>query len=51
MNMSNDVHQSVALQALDWNTRKTERNKAKAKIMYKLLNDMGPKSLTNLFIL
>ena len=26
-----------------------ERKKAKAKIMYKLLNKMGPKSLTNLF--
>ena len=49
MNMSNDVHHSVALQALDWNTLETERKKAKAKMMYKLLNDMGPKSLTNLF--
>ena len=26
-----------------------ERKKAKAKIMYKLLNKMGPKSLTNYF--
>ena len=28
---------------------KTERKKAKAKMMYKLLNNMGPESLTNLF--
>ena len=28
---------------------KTERKKAKAKIMYKILNKMGPKSLTNSF--
>ena len=49
MNMSNDVHHSVALQALGLNTLKTERKKAKAKTMYKLLNDMDPKSLTDLF--
>ena len=35
MNMSNDVHRSVVLQALGW-------KKAKAKMMYKLLNNMGP---------
>jgi hypothetical protein len=28
---------------------KVERRKAKAKMMYKLLNNMGPQSLTNLF--
>ena len=27
----------------------TERKKAKAKILYKILNKMGPKSLANLF--
>ena len=27
----------------------TERKKAKPKVMYKVLNKMGPKSLTNLF--
>jgi hypothetical protein len=49
MNMSNDIDHSVALQALGWKPLKTERKKSKAKIMYKLLNKMGPKSLTNLF--
>jgi hypothetical protein len=49
MNMSNDTDHSVALQALGWKTLKVERKKAKAKIMYKLLNNMGPQSLTNLF--
>ncbi len=46
--MSNDTDHSVALQALGWKTLKTERKKAKAKMMYKLLNNMGPQSLTNL---
>ena len=49
MNMSNDTDHSVALQALGWEPFKTEREKGKAKIMYKLLNKMGLKSLTNLF--
>ena len=49
MNMSNDVHYSVVLQALGWKTLEAERKKAKAKMMYKLLNNMGPQSLTNLF--
>ena len=47
--MSNDIDHSVALQALGWKKLKTERKKSKAKIMYKLLNKMGPKSLSNLF--
>ena len=47
--MSNDTDHSVALKALGWKTLKVERKKAKAKMMYKLLNDMGPQSLTNLF--
>ena len=49
LNMSNDIDHSVALQALGWKPLKTERKKSKAKIMYKLLNKMGPKSLSNLF--
>ena len=49
MNMSNDTDDSVALKALGWKTLKVERKKAKAKMMYKLLNNMGPQSLTNLF--
>jgi hypothetical protein len=44
MNMSNDVDHLVALDALDWKPLKTERIKAKSKLMFKLLNNMGPKS-------
>ena len=47
--MSNDVDHSIALHALGWQPLKAERKKAKAKMMYKVLNKMGPKSLTNLF--
>jgi hypothetical protein len=45
MNMSNDVDHLVALDALDWKPLKTER----IKVMFKLLNKIGPKSLTDLF--
>ena len=48
-NMTNDVDHSLALQALGWETLEVERKKAKAKMIYKLLNNMGPQSLTNLF--
>ena len=49
LNASNDVEHNIALRALGWEPLQMERKKAKAKIMYKLLNKMGPKSLTNLF--
>ncbi len=49
MDMSNDANHSIALRALGWEPLKTERKKAKAKMMYRVLNKMGPKSLTNLF--
>ena len=49
MNMSNDVAHTVALQALGWGPLKLMIKKAKAKLMYKTLNKMGPESLTNLF--
>jgi hypothetical protein len=49
MDMSNDVNHSIALRALGWEPLKTERKKVKAKMMYRVLNRMGPKSLTNLF--
>ena len=49
MNMSNDVHQTVVLHALCWKTLEAERKKAKAKMMNKLLNNMGPQSVTKLF--
>jgi hypothetical protein len=35
--------------ALGWKTLKVERKKAMVKMMYKLLNNLGPQSLTNLF--
>ena len=47
--MSNDVHQTAVLHALGWKTLEAERKKAKAKMMYKLLNNMGPQSITKLF--
>jgi hypothetical protein len=34
---------------IDWKPLKTERIMAKSKLMFKLLNKMGPKALTNLF--
>ena len=51
MNMSNDVESTVALNVLGWGPVEAEkkRAKAKAKLMFKLLNEMGPKSLSNLF--
>ena len=38
----------MALRTLGWEPLQTERKKAKARMMYKLLNKMDPKSLTNL---
>ena len=48
-NLSNDVDHSIALGELGWEPLKADRKKTKAKMMYKLLNNMGPNSLTNLF--
>ena len=39
----------MALRTLGWEPLQTERKKAKARMMYKLLNKMDQKSLTNLF--
>jgi hypothetical protein len=49
MSMSNDIDHTIALQALGLEPLKSIREKAKAKLMYKILNKMGPESLTNLF--
>ena len=49
LNLNNDIHHTIALHVLDWKPLQTERKKTKAKIMYKVLNKTGPKSLTNLF--
>ena len=45
MNMSNEVDHLVALSALGWEPLTAERKKAKAKLMFKVLNKMCPKSL------
>ena len=49
MYVSKDVESTVALNALGWEPLEAERKKAKAKLMFKLLNEIGPKSLFNLF--
>ena len=49
MSMSNDTDQSTALQALGWEHLNIMRRKAKAKLMYKVLNKMAPEPLTKLF--
>lgn len=49
MNMSNDVDHTIALSSLGWESLEVQRKKAKAKLMFKLLNKLGPKSLTKLF--
>ena len=49
MSMSNNIDHTIALQALGWEPLQSIREKAKAKLMYKILNKMGPESLTNLF--
>ena len=51
MNMNNDdTDQTIALGALGWEPLKVERIKTKAKLMFKLLNTMGPKSLADFLI-
>lgn len=47
--LSNHVDHSIALDELCWEPLKIDRKKTKAKMMYKLLNNLGPTSLTNLF--
>ena len=46
--MNNDIDQSTALQALGWEPLITRR-KAKAKLMYKVLNKMASEPVTKLF--
>ena len=50
MNMSNDTDSSIVLHALGWEPLKSMPEKAKAKLTYKILNIMGPESLTNLYL-
>ena len=47
--MSNDVSHTIASCTLGWKPLETERKKSKEKMMYKIINEMGPKSLSNLF--
>ena len=47
--MSNDVDHSVALYVLGREPLDIMRKKAKARMMYKTLNNIGPESLTKLF--
>ena len=47
--MSNDIDHSIALHALGWESLKMMRKKTKAKMMFKILNRMGPESLSDLF--
>jgi hypothetical protein len=37
MSMSNDIDHTIAVQALGWEPLKSIREKAKAKLMYKIL--------------
>ena len=48
-NMSNDEDRSIALRTLGWEPLDIMRKKAKARMMRKTLNTLGPESLSNLF--
>jgi hypothetical protein len=48
MDLNNDINHSIGLRALGWEPLKTKRKKqARARMMYKVLNKIGPKSLAN----
>ena len=49
LNMTNDVNHTIAPRAFGWEPLKIERKKAKGNMMYKILDDMDPLSLTKLF--
>ena len=51
LDVSNDVNHTTTLCILGSKPLSTERKKAKAKMMFKILNKMGPKSLTDLFFI
>ena len=46
----NEVDQQTVLSILGWEPLEQQRKKAKAKMMFKTLNNMGPNSLKKLFI-
>ena len=47
--MSKDIDHKVVLNTLGREPPETQRRNAKAKLMFKVLNKTGPKSLANLF--
>ncbi len=49
MNFSNDISGPEAIKALGWESLETRRAKSKAKTMYKVLNNLAPSSLAELF--
>ena len=49
MSMSNDINSLIASSALGWEPLEKMRKRAKARLMYKTSNKMGPESLTKLF--
>ena len=50
LNLNNDVHHTIALHALGWEPLQTERKKAKAKMMYKVLNKPRTNNMKNSFM-
>ena len=46
---SNEVNEKDVLNKLGWQTLEEQRKKIKAKLMFRTLNNQGPKSLANLF--
>ena len=49
MNFGNDISGPEAIKAVGWETLETRRAKSKAKTMYKVLNNLAPSSLAELF--
>ena len=47
--MPNEIDQQTVLNILGWEPLKQQRKKAKAKMMFKTLNNVGPNSLKKLF--
>ena len=47
--MSNNEDHSKALRTLGWEPLHIIRKKAKARMVYKTLNKLGPESFSNLF--
>ena len=50
LGMSNDINGFEAPGMLGWESLETQRAKAKAVYMYKVLNGLAPNSLNDLFV-